>query len=157
MTHFKVGDLAIIVKDDGFQENLGITVQIVGQAGYIAWYPYSLCLKRSYKRPRRLYSWSVVALSSRGICYRDSKDELFFSCSGEVPDSCLQRLPKISVSNEVFAVVGIKSGVLCEAERIKELLQEAQNKSYDPIESAMKDNPTLTRELAVAMAKEFGF
>jgi len=117
MTHFKVGDLAIIVKDDGLQENLGITVQIVGQAGYIAWYPYSRRLKRSYKRPRRLYSWSVVALSSRGICYRNSKDELFFSHAGEVPDSCLQRLPKIPVSNEVFAEEGFKSGVVCEAGR----------------------------------------
>lgn len=146
MKHFKVGDLAIIVKDDGLQENLGITVQIVGQAGYIAWYPYSLSLKRSYKRPRRLYSWSVVALSSRGICYRNSKDELFFSCAGEVPDSCLQRLPKIPVSNEEFAEEGIKSGILCEAERIKELLQQAQNKSYDSIENAMKRHPTLIRE-----------
>lgn len=107
MTHFKVGDLAIIVKDDGLQENLGITVQIVDRVGYITWYPYSLRLKRSYKRPRRLYSWSVVALSSRGICYRDSNDELFFAHAGEVPDSCLQRLPKIPVSTELLAEEGI--------------------------------------------------
>jgi len=31
------------------------------------------------------------------------------------------------------------------------------NSSYDPIEDAMKDNPTLTRELAEEMAKAFGF
>ena len=31
------------------------------------------------------------------------------------------------------------------------------NSSYDPIESAMKGYPTLTRETAEAMAKSFGF
>ena len=117
MANCKVGDLAIIVKDDGLQENLGITVQILGLAGYVGWYPYSHRLKRSYKRPRRLYSWKVVALSSRGICYRNGEDELFFSKVGKVPDACLQRLPKLPADNEVFSEEGIKSGGLCEAER----------------------------------------
>ena len=117
MANCKVGDLAIIVKDDGLQENLGITVQIIGLAGYVGWYPYSQRLKRSYKRPRRLYSWKVVALSSKGICYRNCKDELFFSQVGNLPDSCLQRLPKLPADNEVFSEEGIKSGILCEAER----------------------------------------
>jgi hypothetical protein len=117
MANCKVGDLAIIVKDDGLQENLGITVQIIGLAGYLGWYPYSQRLKRSYKRPRRLYSWKVVALSSKGICYRNSEDELFFSKVGNLPDVCLQRLPKLPAENEVSSDEGIKSGVLCEAER----------------------------------------
>ena len=117
MANCKVGDLAIIVKDDGLQENLGITVQIIGLAGYVGWYPYSQRLKRSYKRPRRLYSWKVVALSSRGICYRNCEDELFFSQVGNLPDACLQRLPKLPAENEVFSEEGIKSGLLCEAER----------------------------------------
>ena len=117
MANCKVGDLAIIVKDDGLQENLGITVQILGLAGYVGWYPYSHRLKRSYKRPRRLYSWKVVALSSRGICYRNGEDALFFSKVGKVPDACLQRLPKLPADNEVFSEEGIKSGGLCEAER----------------------------------------
>ena len=117
MANCKVGDLAIIVKDDGLQENLGITVQIIGLAGYVGWYPYSQRLKRSYKRPRRLYSWKVVALSSKGICYRNCEDKLFFSQVGNLPDACLQRLPKLPVDNEVFSEEGIKSGVLCEAER----------------------------------------
>jgi len=78
---------------------------------------YSLRLKRSYKRPRRLYSWSVVALSNQGICYRDHKDELYFSREGDVPDYCLQRLPKIQFTNEEFAEEGIKSAVICEVER----------------------------------------
>ena len=117
MANCKVGDLAIIVKDDGLQENLGITVQIIGLAGYVGWYPYSHRLKRSYKRPRRLYSWKVVALSSKGICYRNGEDELFFSQVGNLPDACLQRLPKLPADNEVFSEEGIESGVLCEAER----------------------------------------
>ena len=117
MANCKVGDLAIIVKDDGLQESLGITVQIIGLAGYVGWYPYSHRLKRSYKRPRRLYSWKVVALSSKGICYRNGEDELFFSQVGNLPDACLQQLPKLPADNEVFSEEGIESGVLCEAER----------------------------------------
>jgi len=95
MANCKVGDLAIIVRDDGLQENLGITVQIVGQAGYIRWYPYSIRLKRNYKRSRCMYSWSVVALSSRGICYRNCLGELNYYQEGEIPDSYLMPLPKL--------------------------------------------------------------
>jgi hypothetical protein len=46
---------------------------------------------------------------------------------------------------------------LAPAKRLKQLLQRAKNESYDPIESALKDNPTLTRETAEAMVKAFGF
>ena len=114
MANCKVGDLAIIVIDEGLQENLGITVQIVGLAGYVNWYPYSKRLKRSCKRPRRLYSWNVVALSSVGICY-SSNGELEFCREGWFPDAYLQRLPKLPAEKEVFSEE--KSGVLCEAER----------------------------------------
>ena len=117
MANCKVGDLAIIVKDDGLQENLGMTVQIVGCLGYRDWYPYSERLKRPYKRPRRLYSWSVVALSSTGICYRDQYGDLYYRQEGDFPDAYLQRLPKLPADKEVFSEEGIKSGVLCEAKR----------------------------------------
>jgi vacuolar-type H+-ATPase subunit D/Vma8 len=56
--------------------------------------------------------------------------------------------------NEMLVSTKIK---LAPAKQMKELLQKAKNESYDPIESAMKDNPTLTRELAEEMAKAFGF
>ena len=115
MANCKVGDLAIIVKDEGLQENLGITVQIVGCAGYVGWYPYSQRLKRSYKRPRRLYSWNVVALSNKGICYRNYYGDLYYLVEGRLPDAYLQRLPKLPVDKEVFSEE--KSGVLCEAKR----------------------------------------
>ena len=115
MANCKVGDLAIIVIDDGLQENLGMTVQIVGCAGYVGWYPYSERLKRSYKRPRRLYSWNVVALSSTGICYRNYYGDLYYRGEGDIPDAYLQRLPKLPAEKEVFSEE--KSGVLCEAER----------------------------------------
>ena len=39
----------------------------------------------------------------------------------------------------------------------KEDFEKLLNDSYYPIESAMKDNPALTRETAEAMAKVFGF
>lgn len=115
MANCKVGDLAIIVIDEALQENLGITVQIVGCAGYVTWYPYSERLKRSYKRPRRLYSWNVVALSSKGICYRNHYGDLYYRGEGDFPDAYLQRLPKLPAEKEVFSEEG--SGVLCEAER----------------------------------------
>jgi hypothetical protein len=118
MANCKVGDLALIVKDEGLQENLGITVQIVGLAGYVNWYPYSERLKRSYKRPRRLYSWNVVALSSKGICYRNHYGDLYYRGEGQVPDAYLQRLPKLPAVKEVFAEEGIKSEVLYEAKRM---------------------------------------
>jgi len=117
MANCKVGDLAIIVKDEGLQENLGISVQIVGLAGYVNWYPFSERLKRSYKRPRRLYSWNVVALSSKGICYRNYYGDLYYRVEGQFPDAYLQRLPKLSVDKEVFLGESVKNGVLCEAER----------------------------------------
>jgi hypothetical protein len=116
MANCKVGDLAIIVIDEGLQENLGITVQIVGYAGYVNWYPYSKRLKRNYKRSRRLYSWNVVALSSTGICY-SANGNLRYCREGWFPDAYLQRLPKLPAEKEVFSEEGIKSGVLCEAER----------------------------------------
>jgi hypothetical protein len=109
MANCKVGDLAIIVIDEGLQENLGITVQIVGYAGYVNWYPYSKRLKRSCKRPRRLYSWNVVALSSTGICY-STNGKLRFCSEGWFPDAYLQRLPKLPAEKEVFSEEG--SGVL---------------------------------------------
>ena len=116
MANCKVGDLAIIVKDEGLQENLGITVQIVGLAGYVNWYPFSERLKRSYKRPRRLYSWNVVALSSKGICYRNYYGDLYYRVEGRIPDAYLQRLPKLPAEKEVFTEE--KSGELCEAKRM---------------------------------------
>ena len=115
MANCKVGDLAIIVKDEGLQENLGITVQIVGHAGYVGWYLYSKRLKRDYKRPRRLYSWKVVALSSTGICYHNHYGDLYYCRDGQVPDAYLQPLPKLPADKEVFTEE--KSGVLCEAQR----------------------------------------
>ena len=117
MANCKVGDLAIIVIDEALQENLGITVQIVGHAGYVNWYPYSKRLKRSCKRPRRLYTWNVVALSSKGICYRNYYGDLYYRGEGDFPDAYLQRLPKLPAEKEVFSEEGIKSGVVCEAER----------------------------------------
>lgn len=56
--------------------------------------------------------------------------------------------------NEMLVSTKIK---LAPAKQMKKLLKEAQNNSYDPIENALKRHPTLTREKAEAMAKEFGF
>ena len=118
MANCKVGDLAIIVKDDGLQENLGLTVQIVGHAGYYWCYPYSKRLKRNHNRSRRLYSWSVVALSSTGICY-STNGNLRYCHEGWFPDAYLQRLPKLPADEEVFSEeeINANSGVNCKAKR----------------------------------------
>jgi hypothetical protein len=56
--------------------------------------------------------------------------------------------------NEMLVSRKIK---LAPAKQMKELLKGAKNESYDPIESVMKDNPSLTREMSEEMAKAFGF
>lgn len=116
MANCKVGDLAIVVKDDGLQENLGITVQIVGHRGYVWCYPYSKHLKRNYKRSRRLYSWDVIALSSVGICY-NTDETLHYCREGWFPDAYLQPLPKLPADQKLASEESIKSRAFCEAER----------------------------------------
>jgi len=39
----------------------------------------------------------------------------------------------------------------------KNILADAEQQSYDPISNALKRHPGLTREIAEAMAKAFGF
>jgi hypothetical protein len=56
--------------------------------------------------------------------------------------------------NEMLVSRKIK---LAPVKQMKKLLQESKNEPYDPIENALKRFPTLTREKAEAMAKEFGF
>jgi hypothetical protein len=116
MTNCKVGDLAIIVKDGGLQENLGITVKIVGHWGDVWCYPYSKRLKRDSKRSRRMYAWDVVALSSVGICY-DIYGTTQYRSGGWVPDAYLQPLPKLPADQELVSEESIKSRAVCEAER----------------------------------------
>ena len=66
----------------------------------------------------------------------------------------MRPLSKQKQHNEMLVSTEIK---LAPVKRLKKLLQESQNKSYDPIENAMNRHPGLTRELAERMAKAFGF
>lgn len=102
MTYCKVGDLAIVVHDDALQENLGLIVRVISSAGMKNWYPYSKRLKRWHKRAKPLFSWHVESLSSRGICYSDRDDCLFYCHSGEIPDVDLRPLASLDEADEVL-------------------------------------------------------
>ena len=90
------GDLAIIVKDDGKLENLGLIVRVVSKYGMKKFYSYSQRRQTWNKRPRRLFAWTVEVLSEYGtLTYEGSFGTLNGYKSGEVPDSYLRRLPKL--------------------------------------------------------------
>ena len=90
------GDLAIIVKDDGKHENLGLIVRVVSKYGMKKFYSYSHRKQTWNKRPRRLFAWTVEVLSEYGtITYEGSFGVLYGYRSGEIPDSYLRRLPKL--------------------------------------------------------------
>ena len=46
---------------------------------------------------------------------------------------------------------------LASIDTFKNILADAELESYDPISNALKRHPGLTREMAEAMAKAFGF
>jgi hypothetical protein len=103
------GDLAIIVKDDGKHENLGLIVRVVSKYGMKKFYSYSQRRQTWNKRPRRLFAWTVEVLSEYGtLTYEDSFGTLYGYRCGEIPDSYLRRLPKLreedSLDEETLAV-----------------------------------------------------
>jgi len=92
----QVGDLAIIVNDDGKHENLGLIVRVVSKYGMKKFYSYSQRRQTWNKRPRRLFAWTVEVLSEYGtLTYESSFGTLNGYKSGEIPDSYLRRLPKL--------------------------------------------------------------
>mgnify|MGYP000061520222 CR=1 FL=1 len=94
------GDLAIIVKDDGKLENLGLIVRVVSKYGMKKFYSYSQRRQTWNKRPRRLFAWTVEVLSEYGtLTYEDCFGTLYGYKSGEIPDSYLKRLPKLCEEN----------------------------------------------------------
>ena len=86
----KVGDLAIIVKDDGGLENLGLIVKVEAKEGLVGWEKYDHIQKRFTGEIVRLFTWSVTSLSGR--LYYSDVDGLYTRQSGGIPDECLRPL-----------------------------------------------------------------
>jgi hypothetical protein len=87
-------DLAIVVKDDGDQFNLGIVVRIISSAGPQNWFPWDSVTMSWSCRSRSIKTWNVEALSGRGLSYhsQDCFGDLIVLRFGPIPDTYLQRL-----------------------------------------------------------------
>ena len=98
MRNCKVGDLAIIVRDNDKMENLGLIVRIVSAYGDIRWLDFNKKAGRYYKRKySTLFSWTVQVVSDTSqIIYADSEHTLYGEMTGEVPDTYLRPLTALS-------------------------------------------------------------
>jgi hypothetical protein len=84
------GDLAIVVKDDSDQLNLGVVVQILHVVGQQFWWPWDSTNKRWADRSRLMKTVYVEALSARGLSYHS------YQCNG---DLVLQRFGSIPAAH----------------------------------------------------------
>ena len=98
MRNCKIGDLAIIVRDNDKMENLGLIVRIVSAYGDIRWLNFNKKTGRYYKRKyTTLFSWKVKVVSDTSqIIYSDRQNTLYGELTGEVPDAYLRPLPALS-------------------------------------------------------------
>jgi hypothetical protein len=101
MRNCKVGDLAIIVKDEAKMENLGLIVRVLSACGEKSWSAYNWKKKCYYKRKTdRLFTWRVEVVSETGqIIYSDGFDNLYGLRVGDMPDLYLRPLPKLIEEN----------------------------------------------------------
>ena len=105
MRNCKVGDLAIIVRDNDKMENLGLIVRIVSAYGDIRWLDFNKKTGRYYKRKyTTLFSWKVQVVSDTSqIVYCDRQNTLYGELTGEVPDAYLRPLPALSEDKSLGA------------------------------------------------------
>lgn len=98
MRNCKVGDLAIVVRDNDQLENLGLLVRVVKAYGEVRWTVFNWKTKRYYKRKvETLFTWTVEVVSETGqIIYSDTSGKLYGLRTGEIPDVCLRPLPTIT-------------------------------------------------------------
>lgn len=109
------GDLAIIVKDDGKLENLGLIVKVVKWYGMKKFYSYSHRNQKWTKPKKTLCAWTVEVLSENSaISYGTTTGKVYSKKRGWFPDSYLKRLPKLCEENtleENFTVIKSKETV----------------------------------------------
>lgn len=70
---------------------------------------------------------------------------------------CVGKVQKPSEQERYYEILMSSKIKLAPVKKMKEFLEDASNKSYDPIENAIKRFPLLTREKAEEMAKAYGF
>ena len=98
MRNCKVGDLAVVVKDTGKMENLGLIVRVLNDCGPVNWVEM-VCVDG--KSPERvvtsLNSWHVEVVSDNAqIIYLDEiEGVLYGERTGDIPDAFLRRLPDL--------------------------------------------------------------
>ena len=96
------GDLAIIVKDDGKLENLGLIVKVVRWYGMKEIYSYNHHTQKWTKPTITLYAWTVEVLSENStISYGTTTGKVYSKKRGWFPDSYLKRLPKLCEENSL--------------------------------------------------------
>ena len=109
------GDLAIIVKDDGKLENLGLIVKVVRWYGMKKIYSYNHHNQKWTKPTRTLYAWTVEVLSENStISYGTTTGKVYSKKRGWCPDNYLKRLPKLCEENTLeqnFTVIKSKETV----------------------------------------------
>ena len=94
------GDLAIIVKDDGKLENLGLIVKVVRWYGMKKIYSYNHHNQKWTKPTKTLCAWTVEVLSENSaISYGTTTGKVYSKKRGWFPDSYLKRLPKLCEEN----------------------------------------------------------
>lgn len=89
----KPGDLAIVVKDDSDQLNLGVIVRVLRDIGFNRWSQWDA--KRNKWGPFRPLKTSYVeAISTRGLSYHsdDCDGDLVVRKFGRIPTSYLRRV-----------------------------------------------------------------
>lgn len=79
MSHVTVGDLAIVVRDGGKKENLGLIVKVLKYDGMRRWEGFG-----EHK------TWVVECAGDRLLCYMDWSDRLYFLREGKLPGCCLK-------------------------------------------------------------------
>ncbi|MCD8505319.1 MAG: hypothetical protein LRY53_00910 [Burkholderiaceae bacterium] len=86
------GDLAIVVKDDSDQLNLGVVVRILSDVG-LSWWSQWDAQKNGWGPYRRLKTSHVEALSTRGLSYHSEEcdGDLVVRRFGMIPTSYLRR------------------------------------------------------------------
>ena len=133
MRNCKVGDLAVVVKDTGKLENLGLIVRVVNDCGPVDWVEF-VCVDG--KPPERvvtsLNSWHVEVVSDNGqIIYLDEiEGVLYGERTGDIPDAFLRRLPDLFEDD-------YKEGKVL----------DLQNLPFDPAIEAVRESFKLTGDI----------
>ena len=133
MRNCKVGDLAVVVKDTGKMENLGLIVRVLNDCGPVNWVEM-VCVDG--KSPERvvtsLNSWHVEVVSDNAqIIYLDEiEGVLYGERTGDIPDAFLRRLPDLFEED-------FKDGKVL----------DLQNLPFDPAIEAVRESFRLTGDV----------